>query len=256
MLAAIEAIGRTGATDFTFGHLEKDVPIAKARWWAHARYRGTRIQVDEHVGPVEAIEALVARLLHGAFCLGCGKLTAITDDPVPVPATRLDGKPVDENDVRRRGICNWRREGKHWRRGCGESAPEGSTREKLARAMAEAAVPAQAIAQARAGYYDEWLSDNPFPLMTLINDLEANGFPKLAARVRDGEFDATKEEGDAWARSEEGQATFREFADGVAAGAARALAGKGTAVKDPDARTDGRPAWRSNRKKSTKKKKR
>lgn len=255
MFAAVEAIGRTGATDFSFGPLEKDVPIAKARWWAHVRYRGVRIQVEEHVGPIEAIEALVARLLHGAFCLGCGKLTAITDDPVPMPAQRIDGKPIDEKDIRRRGICNWRRKGKHWRRGCGEDAPEGSTREKLARAMAEAGVPAEGIRQARAGYYDEYLSDNPLPLLTLVNDLETNGFGNLAARVRTGEFDATKEESDAWAASPEGQATFAEFMSDVEAGAAARAAAK-PAGAGTHTRTDGRrPPWRANRKKTKKGKK-
>ncbi len=250
MMAAIEAIGRTGATDFAFGPLHPDAPIADARWWAHVKYRGSRIQVENHVGPIEAIDALVTRLLHGAFCMGCGKLTIINDDPVPVPDIRIDGEPIDVQDIQRGGFCRWERVGRRWERGCGDDAPEGSTREKLARAMVEARVPSVAIKQARAGYYDDYLSPHAFPLMTLVNDLEANGFSALAARARNGEFDGTKEESDAWAKSAEGQETFAQFMKDVESGAARRAAGAPAAT-----RTDGRPPWRANKSKSKKKRK-
>ncbi len=41
---------------------------------------------------------------------------------------------------------------------------------------------------------------------------------QLAQRVLDGEFDATREESDAWAASPEGQETFRQLRDDVVFG--------------------------------------
>lgn len=87
------------------------------------------------------------------------------------------------------------------------------TTELLARAMEfhGAPIPAEMIKRARDGYYDDFKSSLGFPLTQLVKDLRAHGAEDLAQRVVKGEFDATKEESEAWARSEEGQATFREF---------------------------------------------
>lgn len=82
------------------------------------------------------------------------------------------------------------------------------TAERLARALDAAMLPEMA-ARAREGYYDEWRSELPFPLMQLVNDLNAAGRVDLVERVKAGEFDATAEEAQAWAASPEGQETMQ-----------------------------------------------
>ncbi len=84
-------------------------------------------------------------------------------------------------------------------------------------------VPAQMIQRAEDGYYHDYLSPLTFPELRLVVDLcalaSAPATPRdsrpllhaLAEAVQDGEYDATKEESDAWARSSEGQAAFREL---------------------------------------------
>jgi len=89
--------------------------------------------------------------------------------------------------------------------------PAIPTKERLARAMEEALCPVQMIASARAGLYDDFESNLALPTMHLVAELRAIGQHALVARVIDGEFDGTKEEADAWAASEDGQATFREL---------------------------------------------
>ncbi|MBE9157873.1 hypothetical protein IQ265_13715 [Nodosilinea sp. LEGE 06152] len=74
--------------------------------------------------------------------------------------------------------------------------------ERLARAMEEAGCPAEAIALASAGHYDDFKSPLALPTEQLLIDLENNGFPELAKRVAAGEFDATAEEGREWFEAE------------------------------------------------------
>jgi hypothetical protein len=88
------------------------------------------------------------------------------------------------------------------------------TTEKLAAALIEAGAPQYLVDGALAGKYDDFKSDLDLPITTLVADLtEAarnwslpNGVrSKLAAlvdRVKNGEFDATREEAEAWARRE------------------------------------------------------
>jgi hypothetical protein len=92
--------------------------------------------------------------------------------------------------------------------------------------MEQALCPVAMIARARAGYYDDFRSELATPIIQLVADLRAIHQDDLARRVEAGEFDATKEESDAWARSPEGQATFRELA-------ASAGRGKGHPVSTP-----------------------
>lgn len=77
--------------------------------------------------------------------------------------------------------------------------------------MEQALCPVQMVAAARAGYYDDFRSDLAFPLIALVDELRAIGQHPLAERVVAGEFDGTTEESDAWARSPDGQAAFREL---------------------------------------------
>jgi hypothetical protein len=120
LIAAVDLVGRTGAKHFEVGYLHDDVPMEEAAWYAHARYRGTRISVENQLGPAEAAEALALRLLTGAKC-ACGKLVALSGDgalafrnPVMSDGSRF---PLDE--AVRAGQCRWKRDGERWVSGCG-----------------------------------------------------------------------------------------------------------------------------------------
>jgi hypothetical protein len=85
------------------------------------------------------------------------------------------------------------------------------TTEKLARALAEEHAPQYMIDRARAGYYDDFKSPIAFPEMELLADSELHDLKRIKEGVYNGEWDATKEESDEWARSPEGQAIFQEL---------------------------------------------
>lgn len=85
------------------------------------------------------------------------------------------------------------------------------TREKLALALEAEDAPKWIIDKARQSYYDDYESPYPFPISALVSDLASVKMVKMISRAISGEFDATKEESDAWAKSEDGQATFAEF---------------------------------------------
>lgn len=59
------------------------------------------------------------------------------------------------------------------------------------------------------GYYSDFNSPLDTPCIQLVADLREQGLHELAQRAIDGEFDATKEESDEWAKSEDGQRTIR-----------------------------------------------
>lgn len=107
------------------------------------------------------------------------------------------------------------------------------TTAKLARALEKIpGVPAGMIQRARDGYYHDYLSPLDTPEIKLVADLrELAGRPAtprnsrpllraLANAVIDGQYDASKEESDEWARSPEGQQVMAELAGdtGVPAG--------------------------------------
>ncbi|SRR6266705_5389891 len=110
---------------------------------------------------------------------------------------------------------------------------------KLAKALQEIpGMPPDMISRAIDGYYHDYLSPLTFPEMQLVTDLrklaaEPTTGPKaraaleaMAQRVIDGDFDATREESDEWARSPEGQETFRQLAtDSVFGGMTRKMKG-------------------------------
>jgi hypothetical protein len=67
-------------------------------------------------------------------------------------------------------------------------------------------------AKAETGYYHDYLSPLDFPEIELDKDLLEAGTDeaqKLRLRHHQGAFDATKEESDDWAASEDGQNAFR-----------------------------------------------
>lgn len=70
-------------------------------------------------------------------------------------------------------------------------------------------------ALAAQGHYDDYLSPLDAPIFTLAQDLARLASPTALAlrrRVINGEFDGTKEEAEAWAKSPEGRETFAQFA--------------------------------------------
>lgn len=88
------------------------------------------------------------------------------------------------------------------------------TRDKLAaelRKVAAIASPDNAAKyeafakRAETGEFDDYADTYVCPITQLYSELISVGFTKFAARVANGEFDATKEESDEWARSPSGQ---------------------------------------------------
>jgi hypothetical protein len=92
-----------------------------------------------------------------------------------------------------------------------EEAKREPTTERLARALIEAHAPAAMVDRARVGYYDDFLSELPLPIMQLVIEATDAGLVGIANRARRGEFDAPKWESDEWAASPDGQATFQMF---------------------------------------------
>jgi hypothetical protein len=102
------------------------------------------------------------------------------------------------------------------------------TTAKLARALEGIpGVPNEMIEHARTGFYHDYLSPLDTPAVQLVADLRElaarPGTPRnsrpllrvLATAVIDGQYDASKEESDEWARSQEGQETIAEFTGGA-----------------------------------------
>lgn len=98
------------------------------------------------------------------------------------------------------------------------------TKLRLAAALREAASQAQphnaakyeAFAKrAETGEFDDYGEMYVCPIMQLYIELTDAGFTKFATRVVNGEFDATKEESDAWAYSQAGQEAFKSLPKGM-----------------------------------------
>jgi hypothetical protein len=90
------------------------------------------------------------------------------------------------------------------------------TKDKLAAALTEIGLTKMA-GRAAKGYYDDFLSSLATPTIQLVNDLAKAGTPAAMAlrqRVMDGDFDASREESEAWAASPEGQETMAELTRG------------------------------------------
>lgn len=98
------------------------------------------------------------------------------------------------------------------------------TRDKLAaelRKIGAIASPANAkkyeafAARAETGEFDDYADTYVCPITQLHSELIAAGFTKFATRVAAGEFDATKEESDEWARSPSGQEAAKQLSPGM-----------------------------------------
>lgn len=223
--ASIDLFIRCGASEFDFGYLHENVRSQDADWYAYVAFRGTRITIEHQRGPIEALDALAARLLDGGMCTTCTRICTTRPDGVVVRATVdiHNGSKVSQEEaaanVRRNGACHWVRDGERWYSGCDPHvrpkprAPEGDdelhSTEKLARALEELDDPARFYMadRARSGYYGGFLSPHAFPQLELIKDLRELGLNDLAERVMDDEFDESAAESDAWHQSPEGQET-------------------------------------------------
>lgn len=87
------------------------------------------------------------------------------------------------------------------------------TKDRLAAELEKIGLPGMAES-ARAGQYDDFLSEVATPQLLLLSDLHKVGTADamaLRVRVMEGEFDATKEESDAWSKSEDGKAAFNQL---------------------------------------------
>jgi hypothetical protein len=93
------------------------------------------------------------------------------------------------------------------------------TKDMLADALREIGLIEMA-AKAREGFYHDFLSPLPLPEMALITALgaaatqhpdKAEAIEVLRQRVINGDFDASTEESEEWAQSEDGQDTFRRL---------------------------------------------
>lgn len=75
-----------------------------------------------------------------------------------------------------------------------------STKERLAQALEALNDPRvkPLIARARDGDFDDYESHSATPQIDLVTELRKLGLTDFAARAMDGEFDGTKEEGEAW----------------------------------------------------------
>lgn len=119
VIACADLVGRTGAREFEMGYLHDDVPPDGAAWWASAKFRGARIQVDNHIHPAAAARALAVKLLTGAQCR-CGKLVALSDRGATVyrDATMADGSKFTAEQAAAAGQCRWRLVGRSWEPSC------------------------------------------------------------------------------------------------------------------------------------------
>jgi len=85
---------------------------------------------------------------------------------------------------------------------------------KLARALITAEAPDEMIGKAVTGYYDDFKSQRADNIVALVEDARRAGLSDIMERAIDGEFDSTREESEAWARSPEGQQILGELLKG------------------------------------------
>lgn len=69
--------------------------------------------------------------------------------------------------------------------------------------------------RAETGEFDDYADTYVCPITQLYSELMEAGCTKFAARVANGEFDATKEESDEWAASPSGQETLGMLSPGL-----------------------------------------
>lgn len=120
VIACVDLVGRSGATEFECGYLHENVPVAEAGWYATAVYRGAKIIAADKASPAEACDALAERLLSGAQCQHCHGLVALSDAGAFAyrSAVLATGERWDAEVAARAPQCRWTRTAGRWERGC------------------------------------------------------------------------------------------------------------------------------------------
>lgn len=80
--------------------------------------------------------------------------------------------------------------------------------DKLVRALELSSASAELLNDARANRYHDYKGESHSPITDLVMRLRREGLSELAERAVDGEFDATHEEAEEWARSPGGVAAL------------------------------------------------
>jgi len=103
VVACADLVNRAGGTEFEIGWTCPHTPdeedghnCDRVSWWAHARWKGTRLTAENHPDPMAAAAALAVRVLDGGRCR-CGRIVALQP-----------GAPG----------CVWRLVGQRWEPGC------------------------------------------------------------------------------------------------------------------------------------------
>jgi hypothetical protein len=96
-------------------------------------------------------------------------------------------------------------------------SPTYPSTQKLVRALeAEHNPKLEAIIRrAKRNEFNDYFSESAMPIVDLVRALEKAGFRALATRARNGEFDGTREESEAYAKSDEGRLAFAELTGGL-----------------------------------------
>ncbi len=82
--------------------------------------------------------------------------------------------------------------------------------DKLLAILKVLGAPADLLAEAQADAFHEYKSQSATPIIDLVRRCELCGLSEIAQLARNGAFDATQQEADEWAASEEGQATLSD----------------------------------------------
>jgi len=134
VIAAVNLIGRTGATNLEIGYLHDNVPPEEAGWYAYAQYQGARVTISDQRSPDDAVQGLAIELLTGAKCMLCGRLVSLNPEGTYAKDTILmDGTPWLAEQQAAAGICVWRRDGPEWKAGCKDDKKQRRGRHKRRR---------------------------------------------------------------------------------------------------------------------------
>ena len=96
------------------------------------------------------------------------------------------------------------------------------TKVKLAYDLKAHGAPGWMVRAAIDGHYDDFESDIATPLMQLVADCERlvrespgqwENLRTIAAKAKEGEYDGTAQEADAWLQGEQGQASLEELGE-------------------------------------------
>lgn len=136
LLAAVDLVGRSGATNFEVGWLnDEDDPAyleRGAEWWCKAQYRGARLTVEGFDRPDHAAEALALKILKGGKCR-CGRLVRLAGADAAFAYSDVDmadGTHWTAQEAAAAGQCEWRRVGKKWEPSCPKPGPNRAERRR------------------------------------------------------------------------------------------------------------------------------